>query len=95
MFSAFWHGVFPSYYISFFIANTLITIEKRAYIKNIPFMPTFLYFVVLDSVLAIFKAFNWATIKIVLFNVKYHLLIILILYLWTKFSPNYRKAKAA
>ena len=93
MFSGFWHGVFPSYYLSFFIVNLLITIEKKAYIKQIRYFPSFLFYMLLDSVVAVFKAFKWEMIKVVLVSLKYHLVIMIALYLWVTFTPFPKKTK--
>lgn len=93
LFSAFWHGVFPSYYISFFICNLMITAEKRAFVKKIPYFPSFCFYFILDSAMAIFKAFKWESIKVVLMNLKFHMIVLVILYAWTALAPSHRKVK--
>lgn len=58
MFSAFWHGVYPSYYLCFFLVNECINIEKIVFQKGIKYFPYFIFYFFFDFCLGIFKSYE-------------------------------------
>lgn len=88
MFSAFWHGVFPSYYAMFFFANLLISIEKQVFLKNIPYFPSFLYYFYIDTLMIIFKSFTITELKKVFINLKMFYILLGLLYLYVMLKPS-------
>lgn len=56
MISAFWHGTYPSYYISFFIVYVVSDIEKIAFKKKFKKIPSIFYYFIFDFSHLVFKA---------------------------------------
>lgn len=57
MVSAFWHGLFPCYYLTFFIMNTMVNIEKILYAKGHQIQLGLLYHFFFDLGMVYFKCY--------------------------------------
>ena len=71
--SAFWHGFYPTYYVSFFGANLVSEAEKLVYKcpALFKYFPSFYFRFMLDLQGLLFKRFTWKQWYPTLFNFRY------------------------
>lgn len=85
MVSAFWHGLFPCYYLTFLIMNTMVTIEKTLFIKGHVFNFGWLTHFYFDLAMVYFKCYRFSQLKKLVSSTFGYLIILALISLWTKY----------